>query len=202
MTKHHSFFHGFFQTDNHSKMICDRLTKPECLLGGLLNIWSAIQKTEQLEKLLNDSNLKFLCLSESWLIESSPVTARTVPGYNYFTKDRKSGKGGGLLMCVKDCCKCKQIDLKCATGIECLAIIICLPPQMSINISVYRPPSADIMFYSHFRNMPKELDTRKECIGLGDFNLNWADKTTKNTSSNKSPYKDNNLLKNSDWFHF
>lgn len=74
-------------------------------------------------------------------------------------------------MHVKDHFKCKQIDLKCATEVERLAITVSLSLQMSINIiGVYRPPSADIIFYNHFRNMLKELDTRT--IVLGDFNLN------------------------------
>lgn len=123
-----------------SKIIWDWRTKSKGLLGWRFNIQNAIPKTEQLEKLFIDSNLDFLCLSESWLTELSPVATFTMPGCNYFRKDRKSGKGGGLLMYVKDHFKCKQTDLKCATEIECLAIIS-LFLQMSINIiGVYRSP--------------------------------------------------------------
>lgn len=46
-------------------------------------------------------------------------------------------------------------------------------------VAVYRPPSYDISFYDHFRKLFKEIEISKECIVLGDFNLNWSDKTTK-----------------------
>ncbi|XP_058604243.1 adhesion G-protein coupled receptor G1-like [Onychostoma macrolepis] len=42
---------------------------------------------------------------ETWLTESSPNTAYLVPGYKVFRKDQQFGKGGGLLMYVKDCIK-------------------------------------------------------------------------------------------------
>ncbi len=62
---------------------------------GHLNIRSIASKTEQLEQLLTNSNFDLLCLSETWLTESSPNTAYLVPGYKVFRKDRKFGKGGG-----------------------------------------------------------------------------------------------------------
>ena len=96
VAKHHNF--SFFQTVNHSKTIWDQCAKPKGLLGGHLNIRSAISKSEQLEKLLADSNLDFLCFSETWLTETSPIAAIKMLGYNYFRKDRKTGRGGGLLI--------------------------------------------------------------------------------------------------------
>ena len=51
---------------------------------------------------------------------------------------------------------------------------------MSFNvIGVYRPLSSDITFYEHFKNLLKKLDTKKECIVLGDLNLNWTEKATR-----------------------
>lgn len=60
------------QTANHAKILWDPHAKPKGLLGEHLNIRSVASKTDQLEKLLTDSNLDFLCLSESWLTDSSP----------------------------------------------------------------------------------------------------------------------------------
>lgn len=83
-------------------------------------------------------------------------------------------------MYVRDDIRCEQIDLTCVNEIECIAITITLSQQMSFNvIGVYRPPSSDVTFYEHFKNLLKKLDTKKECIVLGDFNLNWTEKATR-----------------------
>lgn len=83
-------------------------------------------------------------------------------------------------MHIRDDIRCKQTDRTCANEIECIAVIIILSPQMSFNvIGVYRPPSSDVTFYEHFKNLLKELDIKKECIVLGDFNLNWSEKATR-----------------------
>lgn len=86
-----------FQTVNHAKVLWNPKIKPGGIFGGHLNIRSILSKTEQLEQLLSDSNLDYLCLSETWL---TPTTTSSgvfsVPGYNVYRKDRKHGKGGGL----------------------------------------------------------------------------------------------------------
>lgn len=139
------------QTTNHAKVLWDPRAKPKGLLGGHLNIRSVASKTEQLEKLLMDSNLDFLCLSESWLTDSSPDTAYIVPGYNVFRKDRKLGRGGGLLMYVKNHINCKEIDLDCV-DIECMAIRMILSANMSFTvICIYRPPSSNCKFYEYLK---------------------------------------------------
>lgn len=98
-----------FQTTNHAKVLWVPRAKPKGLLGGHLNIRRVASKTDQLEKLLMDSNQDFLFLSESWLTVSSLDTVYLVPGYNIFRKDQNTGRGGGLLMYVKDCINCNEI---------------------------------------------------------------------------------------------
>ncbi len=45
---------------------------------------------------LLDSNLDFLCLSETWLHENSPSAALEVPGFKLYRRDRVGSKGGGV----------------------------------------------------------------------------------------------------------
>lgn len=171
---------ALLQTLNHAKVIWNTQSKPKGLLGGHLNIRSIASKTDQVEKLLTDSNLDFLCLSETWLTQTSSEAAFVFLGYSIFRKDRNRGKGGGLLIYVKDHIKCNQIKVqdKLDTEIECLALTITLSPQMTfILVGIYRPPSLDITFYDTFKDILKELNSYgKEVIVLGDFNVNWADK--------------------------
>lgn len=77
-----------FRTVNHSRTVWDPKAKPRGILGGHLNIRSIKIKSLQVQHLLTDSNLDFLCLSETWLKESSPSAASNVPGFKSFRRDR------------------------------------------------------------------------------------------------------------------
>lgn len=55
-----------------------------------------------------------------------------------------------------------------------------LAPQMTLTIIViYRPPSANISFYDKLKGMLCQCDFRKEVIVMGNFNINWEDKTSR-----------------------
>ena len=123
-----------FQTVQHSKIIRDPHAKPKGLLWGNLNICSVKAKTEQLQPLFTDSNLDFLCLSETWLTTPSPVASFTMPGYKVFRKDRNKGRGAGLLMYVKDDIKCKQIEsdrITCSSNTKMYLIFSNKPVRIS-----------------------------------------------------------------------
>ena len=79
ITKHRKW--KVFQTVNHSRIIWDPKVKPKGLFGGHLNIRSIVSKSDQIQHLLMESNLDFLCLSETWLHENSPTAALNIPGY-------------------------------------------------------------------------------------------------------------------------
>lgn len=66
-----------------------------------------------------------------------------IEGYQCFRKDRKSGKGGGVLIYIKDKFKCDLVELN--TPLECLALHIILSPSMNFNVAVlYNPPSFNV----------------------------------------------------------
>ena len=103
-------------------MLWDPRSKPRGLLGGHINIRSLVSKSDQIEHLLNNSNLDFLGVSETWLSKSSPEAAVNVSRYNVFRKDRDKGRGGGVLICVKDTIKCNLIEWSPVLEIECLGL--------------------------------------------------------------------------------
>lgn len=43
----------------------------------------------------------------------------------------------------------------------------------------YRPPSSNNRFYKDLKNILKECDSGKEIILMGDFNINWEEKTNR-----------------------
>jgi len=70
----------YIQTVNNSKIFGGGGAKPRGILGGHLYIRSMLSKHEQLKKLLMDSNVDFLCLSETWLTKTFPSTSLAKPG--------------------------------------------------------------------------------------------------------------------------
>lgn len=100
----------FFQTLNNAKIISDSRSKPKGILVGHINIRSIVNKTEQMEHLLSESNIDILGVSESWLTHSSSTAAISIAGYNVFRKDRESGKGGGVLIYVREKFKCELLS--------------------------------------------------------------------------------------------
>lgn len=123
-----------FQTANHASILWNPKTKPKGIFGGHLNIRSIVSKTEQIEHLLTDSNLDYLCLTETWLTPSIPSSIMKVSGYTLYRRDRNKGKGGGVLIYVKDHIQSKQLDISDCT-LECVGTTITLSPQMTLCIS-------------------------------------------------------------------
>lgn len=112
-----------FQTFSHASVLWDAKTKPKGIFGGHLNIQSIISKTEQLEHLLTDSNIDYLCLTETWLTLNTPTSVFTVPGYNVYRRDRSKGKGGGVLIYMKDSIQSQQITIP-ENNLECVGVKI------------------------------------------------------------------------------
>lgn len=98
----------FFRIVNHSRIVWDPKAKPKGLLGGHFNIRSIISKTEQIHHLLLNSNLDYLCLSETWLYKNAPSAALNITGYNIHRRDREGAKGGGVMIYIKDTIQCHE----------------------------------------------------------------------------------------------
>ena len=137
-----------------------------------------VHKREQLEFLLNDSNIDVFALSETWLTPSSPEAAVIMPGYDAYRKDRSSGHAGGVLLYVKSSIKCRQLLLpNVDVSIEWVGVIITLSSEMSFTvICIYRSPKSKVDFYDHLKVLLKDCNTTNELIVLGDFNANWDEK--------------------------
>lgn len=71
-----------FKTVSHAQIIWNSETKPKGILGGHINIRSILPKIDQIQNLLTDSNLDFLCISETWLTSNVPTNLINIPGYN------------------------------------------------------------------------------------------------------------------------
>lgn len=71
----------------------------------------------------------------SWLTHSSSTAAISIPGYNVFRKDRESGRGGGVLIYVREKFKCELISWPIEVKAECIGLNISLCSAMSFTVS-------------------------------------------------------------------
>ncbi|XP_049426565.1 uncharacterized protein LOC125885132 [Epinephelus fuscoguttatus] len=169
-----------FQTLNQAKTVWDPKHKPKGLLCSHLNIRSLCNKREQLKHILHESNLDCLAISESWLKTQSPEALVSMPGYNVFRKDRLKGKGGGVLLYVKNTLTCREIVWSTAFNFDCVGVEITLSKEMSFSlICIYRQPTAKVDFYDQLKLLLNSCDSNREKIIVGDFNINWDDKQSR-----------------------
>ena len=77
---------------------------------------------------------------------------------------------------VKEGIQCKQLDIP-ENSLECVGVTITLSPEMSFSvIVVYRPPTSKDVFFDLLSDVLKQCDS-KEVLLMGDFYLNWLDRT-------------------------
>lgn len=110
------------------------------------------------------------------MVEIKFLSLIHVPGYNIYRKDRLNCKGGGVMIYVKNEFQCASLDLS-KSSLECVGIKISLSLEMNfILIVVYRPPSTKDTIFNDLTDMLRPFNA-SEIILMGDFNLNWLDKT-------------------------
>ncbi len=93
-------------------------------------------------------------------------------------KDRVTGRGGGVLIYIKESFKSTEIPLPENVSMESLCINVSLSPHMEFNIVVlYNPPSGcSVTFYDNIEELFKCFKRNCEVLVFGDFNINWLDK--------------------------
>ncbi len=72
--------------------------------------------------LLSESNIDFLCISDTWLHKKISTSIIDIPGYTCFRRDRTVGRGGGVLIYIKDSFNAKDIFPIADVSTECLCI--------------------------------------------------------------------------------
>ncbi len=156
-----------FRTLNHARLVWDHQLKPKELLCGHINIRSLTPKREQIEHLLCDSNIDILGLSETWLSSSSPEAVTLLPGYSVFRQDR-NGRGGGVLLYIKNSLKCIRQMAPSDVKIEYVSVKVSLSSEMCfVFICVYHPPSTRSDFYDQLKLFLNHFSSMNEVILVG-----------------------------------
>lgn len=146
---------------------------------GLLNVQSARNKTFEIRDTINDQQLDFYAITETWLtdFDSAVIKEMTPATHSFLHHPRGEGRGGGVGLFVsnsiKKVKKCKSpeyntfelLQVQCETNGNKLTII-----------TIYRPPSTSLSsFIDEFGLYLDTIDmVSMNIIVWGDFNL-WLD---------------------------
>ena len=136
-----------------------------------LNVHYLYPKLDEIKLILSQHNVDILCLCETFLNETFSNNEVSIENYKLFRKDRQTN-GGGLVIYVRDDIPCEQLTCF-GNSLESLWVQIKQPNSKSFVLScVYRPPSSKVQWMEDFSVMLENpLLIEKECIILGDFNI-------------------------------
>ena len=155
-----------------------------------LNIRSLHKKIDQLQLLLQGSNIDVFTISETWLKEHLSSQLYSLQNYTLFRQDRSSGlkvkkRGGGLVTYIHKSHASNSEPLPhlsaCYNYVEAQWLKIHRPNCKSVIIcNIYRPPGGDLgKLIEYLDNCLASLNMAKsELFILGDFNVNYKNKSS------------------------
>ncbi|WAR18624.1 hypothetical protein MAR_000462, partial [Mya arenaria] len=149
----------------------------------LVNCQSIVKKKHEFHNLLSDQNPDIVAGTESWPTAdhySSEIFPESL-GYTVFRRDRKSGKGGGVFILVKNNL-IPSVQPNLNTYCEILWIKLEITGSKPIYISsFYKPHELDIdSIYELEKSLLLAQKLKGQKIILGDFNLSKLSWDTEN----------------------
>lgn len=141
-----------------------------------INAQSLNNKTDEFRFVFETSGVDVICVSETWLVSSTPDSLICPSGYRTFRADRLRHAGGAAIF-VKSNISCKLLETsRSDERVEYLFLEISSYGQKILVGCVYRPKryiSLDV-FYSRLEEIAERYT---EIIIAGDFNENILNET-------------------------
>lgn len=137
-------------------------------------------KVDELTNYARDYNLHIIGVVETWLHDNIGDGEISIPEFTVYRKDRKAvkgGKGGGVLLYVRDSlvsCACKELNEFKNESVWCK--LLCNNNRDDLIVGViYRSPSADVLEIKDIELAFIEA-AKQQVLIMGDFNypnINW-----------------------------
>lgn len=146
----------------------------------LQNVRGLRTKTQEIFTSVVDSEYDLIGLVETWLHDGIQDGELFDDNYQVFREDRdpkktNKGRGGGLLLAVKNNFICEKINLVCTDkSVELLCIKISLRPKPLYVYVIYIPPSLNSSTYESLFNLLETsiFSSNSNFVIMGDLNLN------------------------------
>ena len=133
-----------------------------------------------------DIQFSVIGLTETWL-RNNECSLLSIPHYTFLSHNRAEKRGGGVGFYIKENVTFKRrFDLDIFTDdVESIFIeVFCKLTKIIIAV-VYRPPNQSIVNFMNALAIPMEtiVNEKKECILLGDFNIDLLNKISSDTAN-------------------
>ena len=158
---------------------------------GHQNIRGLEENFEQFELFLKSNDLDIFGLSETHLCDSNITGHLDIEGYELIKRNRSSGYGGGVCFYIKNGISFKQRSNLLQDGIENIFVEIFIKKSKSFLVGCfYRPPDSSAYLSKDFndilsQNINRVSKEKKEMIIMGDFNIDYNDKTLSHSTHNE-----------------
>ena len=181
------------------------------LLLTHLNVRSIWNKIDLLRNLFEGKKVDIISFSETWLNVNIIDEMLDFKGYNLIRNDRKwtdadtsakAKKGGGICTYIREGLSfilnvipnlnVSTVDIEC----QCCEIVLA-NQKNTLFMNTYRPPQGNVdTFVKSVDQALENIDTNKEdIIMMGDFNIDFLDKSNNDTKSMNRLVSENGLIK-------
>ena len=160
-----------------------------------LNCRSILNKPEELDHIIQETDADVIALTETWMDSSVPQQAYIPEGYCIIRKDRsqnfkqKYGKngGGGIAILHKEQIKVERKKYLTDDTEEILWVQIKMKESFMLGV-IYRSEYTDVIKETEGEskleeNIRKATEISNNLIVTGDFNIDMSDKESKDTQT-------------------
>lgn len=113
-------------------------------------------------------------ITETWFTENelSPFSELLPMNCGFFSRPRKSRKGGGIAVIFKNMFKCRLLSVDSYDSFETVLLCKVESPCSLLIAVLYRPPNSKSDFLRDFSEFLSDIVTRGDnLLIVGDFNI-------------------------------
>lgn len=166
-----------------------------------INCRSILNKTEEIEQILNKLDPDIVCITETWLDNSVPAQGFIPDGYKIIRKDRSDdfkqkygrNKGGGIAVLYKSHLKVEKKEYMSDKVEEILWVHVKRKQSFMLGV-IYRSEYTDVMKVTEDgeskieENVRKATEISDRIIITGDLNIDISDDNSNLTKELKNIY--------------
>jgi exonuclease III len=138
-----------------------------------INAQSIPKHYDEIVRILTETGVDILGVSETFVCEKTPKIFYEIPGYKFFHKDRTMKSRGGTGIYIKEGIDCKEIKLckEVSQPEICFVEVKCKNTKLAVGV-IYKSPLISYTQYAVLTEILAPIITGYEHhIVMGDFNI-------------------------------